>query len=78
MPTALENVFYNNTSVTTNIGCTIEYNMNSMIDGVAAITTSTDADYIAGVDTAAGTVLKANPYKKLFPIDSVIKPFRPI
>ena len=78
MPTALENVFYNNTSVTTNVGCTIEYNMNSMIEGVAVTTTSTDADYIAGVDTPSGTVLKANPYKKLFPIDSVIKPFRPL
>lgn len=78
MPTALENVFYNNTSVTTNVGCTIEYNMNSLIEGIEATTTSTDADYIAGVDTPSGTILKANPYKKLFPIDSIIKPFRPL
>lgn len=78
MPTALENVFYNNTSVTTNVGCTIEYNMNSLIEGIAVSTTSTDPDYIAGVDTPSGTVLKVNPYKKLFPVDSIIKPFRPL
>ena len=47
MPTNLENVFYNNTSVRTDVGCTIEYNMNSMIDGIAASTTATDANYIS-------------------------------
>lgn len=77
MPTALENVFYNNVSVKTGIGCTIEYNMNSMIDGIQATTSSTDANYISGIDTSEGTVLKINPFKKLFPLDSVIKPFRP-
>lgn len=78
MPTALENVFYNNTSITTNVGCTIEYNMNSLIEGITATTSSTDPDYIAGVNVSSGTVLKANPYKKLFPVDSIIKPFRPL
>lgn len=77
MPTALENVFYNNTTIKTGIGCTIEYNMNSMIDGIQATTTSTDANYISGVSTTAGAELKINPFKKLFPVDSVIKPFRP-
>ena len=77
MPTNLENVFYNNTTVRTDIGCTIEYNMNSMIDGIAASTTATDANYISGVTSAAGTTIRLNPFKKLFPVDSVIKPFRP-
>ncbi len=77
MPTNLENVFYNNTSVRTDVGCTIEYNMNSMIDGIAASTTATDANYISGVTSAAGTTIRLNPFKKLFPVDSVIKPFRP-
>lgn len=77
MPTALENVFYQNTAVKTGIGCTIEYNMNSMVEGISATTTSTDATYISGISTADGTVLKINPFKKLFPVDSVIKPFRP-
>ena len=77
MPTNLENVFYNNTSVRTDVGCTIEYNMNSMIDGIAASTTATDANYISGVTSAAGTTIRLNPFQKLFPVDSVIKPFRP-
>ena len=77
MPTNLENVFYNNTTVRTDIGCTIEYNMNSMIDGITASTTATDASYISGVTSAAGTTIRLNPFKRLFPVDSVIKPFRP-
>ena len=78
MPTALENVFYNNTSIKTGIGCTIEYNMNSLIDGIEVSTPIVDATYIAGIDSADGTILKVNPFKKLFPVDSVIKPFRPL
>ena len=77
MPTNLENVFYNNTTVRTDVGCTIEYNMNSMIDGIAASTTATDTNYISGITSAAGTTIRLNPFKKLFPVDSVIKPFRP-
>jgi hypothetical protein len=77
LPTNLENVFYNNTTVRTDIGCTIEYNMNSMIDGITASTTATDASYISGVTSAAGTTIRLNPFKRLFPVDSVIKPFRP-
>ena len=30
----LKNVFYNNSSIKTDIGCTIEYNMNSLLDNV--------------------------------------------
>ena len=78
MPTALENVFYNNTSITTGIGSTIEYNMNSLIDGIEVSTPIVDATYINGIDTIDGTILKINPFKKLFPVDSVIKPFRPL
>lgn len=77
MPTALENVFYNNTTVKIGTGCTIEYNMNSLIDGIEVSTPIVDATYINGIDVADGTILKVNPFKKLFPVDSVIKPFRP-
>ena len=48
-----------------------------MIDGIAASTTATDANYISGITSAAGTTIRLNPFKKLFPVDSVIKPFRP-
>jgi len=78
VPTALENVFYNNTSVTTGVGCTIEYNMNSLIDGIEVSTPIVDSAYIDGIDVIDGTILKINPFKKLFPVDSVIKPFRPL
>jgi hypothetical protein len=55
-----------NTTIQTNIGCTIEYNMNSMVDNITVV----GSDYVR----ADG----AKPYKKLFPASSVVKPFRPI
>ena len=76
MSNSWDNLFYNNTSITTGIGATIEYNMNSLIDGIAATTASTDTDYQNGITN--GATLNVNPFKKLFPIDSVIKPFRPL
>lgn len=77
MPTALENVFYNNTAVKIGTGCTIEYNMNSLIDGIEVTTPIDDLTYINGISASSGTVFKVNPFKKMFAIDSVIKPFRP-
>lgn len=55
-----------NTTIQTNIGCTIEYNMNSMVDNITVVGT----DYVR----ADG----AKPYQKLFPASSVVKAFRPI
>ena len=60
--TALEQ----NTSINLNIGCTFEYNMNSMVDNIV----------VTGADITAADGSK--PFKKLFPIDSVIKPARPL
>lgn len=74
----LKNVFYNSASVIINTGCTIEYNMNHLIDDIAVSTTSTDSEYIAQVDAAAGNTVRLNPFKKLFPVDSIVKPFRPV
>lgn len=71
----LKNAFYNNINIDIQTACTIEYNMNSMIDGVTVTTTISDASYINQV---SGITLKHNPYKKLFPIDSIVKPFRPL
>lgn len=62
-------------SVSTGVGCSIEYNMNSMIDNVSVYSTNTDAEYTSGI---SGGWVKANPYKKLFPIDTIIRPFRPL
>jgi hypothetical protein len=55
-----------NTTIQTNIGCTIEYNMNSMVDNISVV----GSDYVR----ADG----AKPYQKLFPASSVVKPFRPL
>lgn len=77
MPTTLENVFYNNTTIETKLGCHIEYNMNSMLDSISVTTTSTDSDYISQVNNTSNDVLRINPFKKLFPVDSIVKPFRP-
>lgn len=77
MPTALENVFYKNVTIESEAGCTIEYNMNSMIDGITVSNLATDADkeYIDGISDWPTN--KGNPFKKLFPVDAIIKPFRP-
>ncbi len=55
-----------NTTIQTNVGCTVEYNMNSMVDNISVVGT----DYVR----ADG----AKPYQKLFPASSVIKSFRPL
>lgn len=74
----LKDVFYNSTSVNTGLGCTIEYNMNSLIDNIAVTTTLQDSDYIAQIDAAAGSTPRINPFKKLFPVDAIVRPNRPI
>jgi len=53
------------TSVNLNIGCTVEYNMNRLIDDLV----------ITGADIVQPDGSK--PFKKLFPIDSIIKANRP-
>ena len=72
MPTDLENVFYNNSSVEVGVGATIEYNMNNMIDNISVVNTSTSYEELYT------KVEGKNAYKKLFPLDSIIKPFRPL
>lgn len=60
--TALEQ----NTSINLNVGCTFEYNMNSLVDNIV----------VTGADITKEDGSK--PFKKLFPIDSIIKPSRPL
>jgi hypothetical protein len=76
VPTNLENVFYNDTTIKTQVGASIEYNMNSLIDNLTVTSTITDTNYTNKI--VGWTTGKPNPFKKLFPIDSVIKPFRPV
>lgn len=76
--TNLKNIFYNNTQIESDVGCYIEYNMNSLLDNINVTTTANDSDYISQISVSAGTTVRLNPYKKLFPIDSIAKPFRPL
>lgn len=62
---AVKTLLEESTTTKTNIGCTIEYNMNSMVDNMNV----SGSEYIRDDGT--------KPYKKLFPISSVTKAFRP-
>ena len=53
------------TSLNLNVGCTIEYNMNRLVDNI----TVTGADIVKPDGS--------KPFKKLFPVDSIIKANRP-
>jgi hypothetical protein len=66
----LKTILEQDTTLVVNSGCTLEYNMNSLVDNIVL----TGAQ-INRVD-AAGNAYQ--PFKKLFPIDSVIKPVRPV
>jgi len=58
------------TTILVNTGCQLEYNMNTLVDNIVV----TGAQ-ISRTDAAGNPY---QPFKKLFPIDSVVKPFRPI
>jgi len=54
------------TNLNLNVGCTIEYNMNRLVDNIV----------VTGADIVKPDGSK--PFKKLFPVDSIIKANRPI
>ena len=63
-------IFEKNTSISMNVGATIDINLNTMIDWDKVT---------APVTGNADTVISGRtPFKKLFPIDTVIKPNRPL
>lgn len=67
---ALKTLLKQESTLIINAGCTIEYNMNTLVDGVVV----TGAD-ITRTDSANNPYY---PFKKLFPLDSVVKQNRPI
>jgi len=73
----VEDALYNNRSIKVSAGCTIEYNMNQMLDNILVTSAATDSDYINTIGWESGQV-KRNPFYKLFPIDSIVKPNRPV
>jgi hypothetical protein len=78
----LKTLLYNSTNIKISSGCYIEYNMNTMLDGVSASNNIADTSYTSQIVDAIGQSTwpssRPNPYKKLFPVDSIIKPFRPV
>lgn len=60
---ALKNVLLKSYNIHSGAGCTIEYDMNSMINDP--------------VITGTRTIVETSPFKKLFPIDSIANPNRP-
>ena len=70
LTTTAKNAIEQNTSVTYGTSLIFEYSMNSMIDGIT-VTGAT----ITKTDSSGASY---TPFKELFPVDSIIKPFRPI
>lgn len=64
--TVLQNILKSQNVVSSSIGATIEYNINDMVDKI-------NPTYVGTAHSANLT----NAFKKLFPIDSIFKPFRP-
>ena len=58
------------TSLIVNVGCIVEYNMNTLVDGI-----SVSGAQISRTDSGGNAYF---PFKKLFPIDTVVKPNRPL
>ena len=50
MPTTLNDIYYNSVSVEMGLGCTIEHNMNSLLDNISVTTTATKADYLGQIN----------------------------
>jgi hypothetical protein len=66
----VKDIFEKNTSISMNVGATLDINLNTMIDWDKVTTPVTgNADTVINGRT---------PFKKLFPIDTVIKPNRPL
>ena len=85
----LKTLLYNSTNIKIGSGCSIEYNMNTMLDGVSATNNIADSVYTEQIlkretigplslTSPGWPATRPNPYKKLFPVDSIIKPFRPL
>jgi hypothetical protein len=65
----IQKILYSNNSVNIGIGCVLEYNMNNMLNNITV-------EY--GSSLTYPEVGGINTYKKLFPVDSIVKPFRPV
>lgn len=78
--TNLVKLFKENTTIQIEPGARIEYNMNSILENITVRTSSTDSNYISQIRDENGRYISGitvNPFKKLFPVDSVVRANRP-
>ena len=68
--TALKTLLEQQSTIIINSGCTVEYNMNTLVDNIVV----SGAD-ISRTDSAGNVYY---PFKKLFPVDTVVKQNRPL
>jgi hypothetical protein len=68
VPSRVTDILKNNASVSYNIGCTYDINVNSMVDFNYSTITST---------SSYTTINGRQPFKKLFPLDTIVKNYRP-
>jgi hypothetical protein len=65
---AVKNLLSQSTSMSMDIGATIDINVNSMVDFTSSSITGNDYT----------TIANRQPFKKLFPLDTIVKPLRPV
>jgi hypothetical protein len=65
----VKNLFKTESSIRIDAGCTVEYNLNSMVNFATDAITNSSAEY-----TNDGR----SPFKKLFPVDAIVRQNRPL
>jgi hypothetical protein len=78
--TLIKNLFKTESSIKVDAGCTVEYNLNSMVNFATDAITNSSAEYTAdipGVDPGS-VARKRYPFKKLFPVDAIVRQNRPL
>ena len=65
----VKNLFKSESSIKTGVGCTIEYNLNSMVNFATDAITNSSSEYTSG---------GRSPFKKLFPVDAIVRQNRPL
>lgn len=76
---SLKTLLNTSQSLQINAGCFIEYNMNNMLDSISvSYPDDLEIFYKTHVNSDGTVVDSFNKYRKLFPVDSVTKPVRPL
>jgi hypothetical protein len=73
--TLVKNLFKSESSIRTGVGCTIEYNLNSMVNFATNAITNSSSEYVS--PALPGGVTRY-PFRKLFPVDAIVRQNRPL